>query len=76
MLKIIPAAPIKDPHKPVSNVYAGVMMREVKTLVWLGVFVFIGMVGLTGARLVEDSPAMQSKLKTAFNIDSFYANVK
>lgn len=51
-------------------------MREVKVLIWFGVFVFVGMGGVSFARVVEESPQLQATLKSAFNIDSFYLSVK
>lgn len=51
-------------------------MKEVKLLIWFGIFVFIGMLGITGARIVEESPRLQAAIKSTLNADSFYVTVK
>lgn len=51
-------------------------MREMKVFIWFGVFVFVGMTGVTFARVVEESPQLQAVLKETFNIDSFYLSIK
>lgn len=51
-------------------------MREVKTLIVFGLVVLIGMSGLSLARVVDDDPHLQARLKSALNIDSFYFTVK
>lgn len=51
-------------------------MREVKTLILLGIFVFIGMGCVSFVRVVEENPRLQASLKSAVNIDSFYLTIK
>lgn len=51
-------------------------MRELKLLIWFGVFVLVGMLGITFARVVEDSPRLQAVLKSSIHADSFYMTVQ